>query len=157
MRTCYVIFIFIYLFIYLLYRDLHSSTAGSPRINAKERDKKDRQGRRTKKRKVLEAQRAKPQIPSWAIDAFIKEEEQNRTGKKNKETGNGPHNPAKLDHQVTFYDPHGAYGQFNIYISNIYIKCLYEPSELKYKLNLNCKKYNINCNIKKYGINQCTS
>ena len=46
---------------------------GVARINAKERDKKERQGRRTKKRKGIEAS----PTPSRATDALIGDEEQN--------------------------------------------------------------------------------
>ena len=55
----------------------------SARTNAKKRNKKERQVRRVKKKKGIEAQRAKPPTPIWAIEALIGNEEQN--GKKKKE------------------------------------------------------------------------
>ena len=65
-------------------------TAGSARVNAKERDKKKRQWRRAKERKGIEVQRAKPPTPTGAIDALIWNEEQNEKQKKEKkETGPG--------------------------------------------------------------------
>ena len=68
------IYIFIYLFIYLFIRQIpNSTTAGSTCINAKEREKKERQVRRTK---MSIAQRMKP-TPTRAIDALIADEEQN--------------------------------------------------------------------------------
>ena len=45
-----------YLFIYLLNKDQNPTTAGSARINAKEREK-ERKGRRAKKWKGIETQR----------------------------------------------------------------------------------------------------
>ena len=57
-------------------------------IKAKERDKKERQGRRAKKRKGIEAQRKKSATPTWTIDASIGDEEQNE--KQKKETGSRP-------------------------------------------------------------------
>ena len=50
---------FIYLFIYLLYRKLNPSASESARINAKEREKKERQVRRGKERKGIESLRVK--------------------------------------------------------------------------------------------------
>ena len=55
---------------------------GSPRTNVKEREKKERRGRRAKKRKRIEAQGKKPPTPTWVTDALIGEEEGN--GKKDK-------------------------------------------------------------------------
>ena len=52
-------------------------TAGLARIKAKER-----QRRRTKKRKGIEAQRTKPPTPSRVANAFIGHEEQNGKQKK---------------------------------------------------------------------------
>ena len=52
-------------------------------INAKEREKKERQARRVKKRKEIEAQKMKPSFPSRVIDGLIGDEEQN--GKQKKE------------------------------------------------------------------------
>ena len=46
-------------------------------INAKERDKQLRQGRKAKKRKGIEARRVTPPTPSRVTDAFIGDEEQN--------------------------------------------------------------------------------
>ena len=45
-------------------------------VNAKERDKKERRGRRAKKRKWIEAQRANPPTPTAAIEVFIGHEKQ---------------------------------------------------------------------------------
>ena len=58
------------------------------RINTKEREKKERQVRREKKRKGIEAQTVKHSTPSRATYALIGDEEQN--GKQKKETGSGP-------------------------------------------------------------------
>ena len=69
--------------------------------NTKEKDKEERQERRGKKRKGIKAQKVKFPTPSWAIDAFIGDEEQN--GKQKKETEQVP-NPTTLDHSVTSYD-----------------------------------------------------
>ena len=55
---------------------LNPATAGSARINAKEREKKERQVGRAKKRKGIEAQGVKPSTPSRATDALVGEEEQ---------------------------------------------------------------------------------
>ena len=54
------------LFIYLLHYNLNPATAGSARINAKER---------AKKKEEIEAQRMKPPNPSQATDAHTGEEE----------------------------------------------------------------------------------
>ena len=62
---------------------------GSARVNAKERDKKERRGRRAKERKGIEAQRAKPPTPTRAIDALRGDIEQNEKEKKKRETGRG--------------------------------------------------------------------
>ena len=48
---------------------------GSARTNDKEREKKEGDVRRAKKRKEIEAQRAKPPTPTQAIDALIGDEE----------------------------------------------------------------------------------
>ena len=57
-----------------------------------------------KKRKRIEAQRAKPSSPSQASDALIGDEEQNGKQKKNKkkETGIGfsPRHPGPFGHKV---------------------------------------------------------
>ena len=76
------IYIYVYLFIYLLGNYLNPITAGSARINAIEREKKERNVRRVKKRKGIEAQRVKPPTPSQAIDALRGEEKQNGKQKK---------------------------------------------------------------------------
>ena len=73
------------------------------RINAKERDKKERRVRRAKKRKGTEAEMVIPPTPTRAIDALIGE-------KQNGKQGAGPPNPATLEHLVAFYGPHGSYG-----------------------------------------------
>ena len=54
---------------------------GSASINAKEIEK-ERKVRRVKKRKWIEAQRAKPSTPSQAINAHIGNEKQNGNPKK---------------------------------------------------------------------------
>ena len=60
-------------------------------MNAKERDKKVRQGRRVKKRKGIEAQRGKPPTPTRAFEALIGDEEQNeKQKKKKKDIWSGP-------------------------------------------------------------------
>ena len=74
-------------------RNLNFISVRSARINAKER-----QLRRLKKQKGIEALRAKPPTPNQAINALIGDEEQNeKRKKKKKETGRGPRNPATLD------------------------------------------------------------
>ena len=78
----------IYLFIYLLYYNLNLDSAGSARINVKEREKKGREVRRAKKRKRIEAQGAKLSTPSQANDALMGEEEKNNRKKQ----GAGPLN-----------------------------------------------------------------
>ena len=60
----------------------NSATAGSARANTKERVKKERQVRKEKIKKVIEAQRAKPLPQSVQIDALIGDEEQNKKQKK---------------------------------------------------------------------------
>ena len=73
---------------YLLYYDLSPATAGSGRINAKERGKKEGRVRRAKKSKGIETHRLKPSTPSQADDAYIGDEE--RTGEqKKRKTGSG--------------------------------------------------------------------
>ena len=52
------------------------------RINAKERDKEEREARREEKRKGIEAQKAKPTTPPRAIDALTEDEEENEKQKK---------------------------------------------------------------------------
>ena len=54
--------IYIYIYIYI-FRDLTPATAGSPSINAKKREKKERQMRRAKERKRIEAMRVKHPTP----------------------------------------------------------------------------------------------
>ena len=46
-------------------------------INAREREKKERQVRKVKKRKGTEAQRVKLTTPFWVNDALIGDEEKN--------------------------------------------------------------------------------
>ena len=52
------------------------------RINAMEREKKEKQVRKVKKRKGVEAQRVKHPTPSQATDALIGEKEQNGKQKR---------------------------------------------------------------------------
>ena len=73
------------------------------RINAKERET-----RRVKKRKGIEAPRVKHPTPSQAIDTIKGEEERNGREKKNRER---VPNPVNLDHSVAYYDPQGSYGE----------------------------------------------
>ena len=56
---------------------VNPTTAGSARINAKERKKKERQVRRANKRKKIETPKVKPPTPSRVTDALIGDEEQN--------------------------------------------------------------------------------
>ena len=58
-------------------------------MNAKEREKKERQVRRAKEKKVVEAQKVKPPTPSRAIDALIGDAEQKKRTKRRKQ-GAGP-------------------------------------------------------------------
>ena len=60
---------------------------GSARINAKEREKTERQVRRAKKTKRIKERRTKPPTTTRTIDVLIGDEEQN--GKQKKETGSG--------------------------------------------------------------------
>ena len=62
-------------------------------INAKKRYKKERQVRRAKKKREIEAQRAKPPTPTRAIDVLIGDKEQ----KKNKQVAD-----QKLSHPGPF-------------------------------------------------------
>ena len=55
---------------------------GSAHINAKEREKKEREGRRAKKTKGSEGQRVKPPNPTRAIYELIGVEEPNGKQKK---------------------------------------------------------------------------
>ena len=70
------------------------------RINTKEREKKERQVRREKKRKGIEAQTVKHSTPSLPTDALIGNEEQNekqkRTKRKKQEVGPEPSYPGKF-------------------------------------------------------------
>ena len=50
---------------------------GSPRINTKEREKKERPVRRERKRKGIEAHRVKHPTPSQATDALTGDEDEN--------------------------------------------------------------------------------
>ena len=74
--------------IYLFIREIpNPATARSVRVNAKEREKKERKVRRAKKRKGIEAQRAKLSISTRTTDALTGNEEKNE--KEKKETGSG--------------------------------------------------------------------
>ena len=77
----YFLLLKIWIYIYLLHYNLNPDTAGSASINAKEIEK-ERKVRRVKKRKWIEAQRAKPSTPSQAINAHIGNEKQNGNPKK---------------------------------------------------------------------------
>ena len=78
--------IYKYFNIYLLNEDQNPATEGSARINPKERVKKERQVRRAKKRKGIEAQKVEFPTPFRAIDALLGNEEQN--GLKKQKTQN---------------------------------------------------------------------
>ena len=76
-------FFFVCFFIYLFIRQIpNPTTARSACNNAKEREKKERQGRRAKK-KWIKGQRAKLSTPTPATDMLIGHEELN--GKQKKE------------------------------------------------------------------------
>ena len=62
----------------------YSRYCGIGGVNAKERDKYERQGRRAKERKGIKAQRAKPPTLTRAIGALIEDENQNEKQKKKK-------------------------------------------------------------------------
>ena len=66
--------------------------------------------RRAKKMKRIEARRLKRPTPSWAIDGFIKDEEQNRKYRKEKHREQAP-NTTAMDHLVASYDLFGLYGE----------------------------------------------
>ena len=70
-------------YIYLLFENLNTTTAGWACINANEREK-EKLVRKGKESKRIEAQRVSLPTPSQAIDALIGDEEQN--GKQKKET-----------------------------------------------------------------------
>ena len=59
------------------------------RINVKEREKKERQVRRTNERKGIDAQRMKHPIPSQTTDALIGDVEQNGKQKREKKNKQG--------------------------------------------------------------------
>ena len=59
-----------------MYYNLNPDTVGSAHINAKEREKKERQVKGTNKKKGIEAQRVKPSTLSQGTDARIGDEEQ---------------------------------------------------------------------------------
>ena len=81
-----VIFVICYIFILFIKQRPNPTTAGSARINAKER-----QARRAKKRKGIEAERVKPPTPTRATDDFIGGEERKAEGRrKRKKQGAGP-------------------------------------------------------------------
>ena len=48
------------MFIYLLFKDLNPATAGTARINAKEREEKEKQVNRAKKREGIEVEGETP-------------------------------------------------------------------------------------------------
>ena len=75
--------------------------------NIEERGMKERQGRRAKKRKVTDTQRVKPPTPSQAINAVIRDKEQD--GKQKKETGSETPTTATLDLSDVSYGQRGLY------------------------------------------------
>ena len=96
------LFIVLYLrsltIITFIIREATPATAELARINAKER-----QGRRAKKRKGIEAQRAKPPTPTRAIDVLIRDDEQ-----KKKKQGAAPQSSypgpfGHLDYMVSLF------------------------------------------------------
>ena len=70
--------LFIYLFII---RKPTPDNAGSARVNAKERYKKERRGRRAKEWKGIAAQMGELPTPTRSIDALIGDEQQNKKKK----------------------------------------------------------------------------
>ena len=77
MLSCQItIYIFFFLLLFLSFF-IYSNTVGSVRINVKEREEKEKQVRRVKKRKGVEAQRVKHPTLSRANNALIGKEEQN--------------------------------------------------------------------------------
>ena len=74
-------------------------SAWSARINPKEREKQERQVRRSKKKGGKE-QRAKSPTPTRAIDALIGDDEQSEKQKEEEKERNRERipNPASLDH-----------------------------------------------------------
>ena len=81
------------------------------RTNAKEREKMERQVRRAKKTKGIEAQRAKHPTPSRTNDALIGDEEQNGKRENKKKETEQIQNPATLDHSFATHDAQGSYGE----------------------------------------------
>ena len=73
-----------------LFKYLNPTTGGSERINVKERKKKERQMRKAKKRKGIEAPRVKNPTQYRAINALIGDEYQNGKQKRTKR------NPEKI-------------------------------------------------------------
>ena len=71
------------IFFYLLGKYINPANPGSARINAKERDKKEKQVTKAKKKNGIKVQRMKPPAPTPVIDTFIGDEEQNGKQKKN--------------------------------------------------------------------------
>ena len=82
-------------FILFIRRIPTPATEGLVRINAKERNEKERQGRRAKKKKGIGAQRVKHLTPTRAIDALIGEEKQK---KKNRDLAPQPSCPEHSGH-----------------------------------------------------------
>ena len=75
-------------------------------MNAKERDKKERQVRRAKKRKGIEAQRVKHPTTSQDVDGLIGDEEQIGKQKSKKKKKERVPNNSVSSHHV-----HGSYGE----------------------------------------------
>ena len=86
---------------------------GSARVNVKEREKNEKEGRRAKKKKGVKAQKVKPPALTRAIDALIGEELENENEKKEqRERKREPvSNPVTPDHLVASYDPQGSYSE----------------------------------------------
>ena len=69
-------------------------------------DKKERQVRRAKKKKWIEAQRTKPTTPTWAVDALIGEKGQN--GKQKKEIERSRN---RVPNPVASFNRHGSHSE----------------------------------------------
>ena len=96
--TCALVFSFEFGKIYLLGEYLFFPSQGWCASTSMKGKRMGRQGRRAKKRKVMEAQRLTPPIPSQVSDVLIGNKE-NKKWKKKKL--NEPPNPAILDPSVT--------------------------------------------------------
>ena len=85
----------------------------SARVNAEERDKRERKVRRRKKKKGIEAQRARSPTQTQAIDALKWDEEQNE--KREERNREWVPNLATLDPSVASYDPQEPHGEVSLF------------------------------------------